>query len=147
MVVRFSENGRKVQGSLTGTGADSFTVILKSGFRTFAVGDVDELSYGAGKKSEPVTGALVGAAIGAVTMGAALLLENAMAESMWGEGAGVSGNAWAQVGAGAAAGAALGAIMAVAFPQERWVAVQVPRVEPVVSPSGNGVAIGMRVRF
>jgi hypothetical protein len=146
VLVRFREDGHWTKGTITSATGDSLTVATSADTQTVVLAELQELSFSLGKKPKIVEGILLGALGGALGAGTAFLIEYAMMESVWGGGPVESSGGWSSVGVGALAGGAVGALLAVAMPAERWVAVQVP-VQPIVAPTPNGVAIGMRLRF
>ena len=145
--IRFRNGGRWLNGSLVAVTPDSMTLLNEKSdtAQTYSLPLMSDLSYSAGKKSMIVRGAAIGALGGAAAAGGMLLISNVLMppEDGWSQ----STSGWAVVGMSAGIGAAVGAFFGAVKPQERWVPVQVPRAQPVIVPTRNGVGVGVGLRF
>lgn len=142
--IRFRDAGKWITGSLVSVTADSIELAnaKTKSTETYSLSGLSELWYSAGKKPAVARGMAVGALLGAATAGGTLLIYSALDTSGW-----ETTGEWAYVGVCTAAGAALGALLGALKPQDRWVAVQMPRAQVVIVPTRNGAGLGVSVRF
>jgi len=142
--VTASAPSRRVTGTLISVEGDSLRLAV--GTRDTVgvpVSAVTRLEESRGRRANYTKGALIGGGVGlAVGIGVGLLVDYGRSlgcESISCNQASSLGGAMAIGGlAGAGVGAGVGALLAGAFPKERW--------QPVVRPGGS-VGLGLRLRF
>ena len=140
--VTTSAPSRRVTGTLIDVGGDSLRLAVgKRDTVGVPHSAVTRLEESRGRRANYTKGALIGGGVGlALGLGGGLLAdfgqslgcESTSCTSNLGEALAIGGLAGAGVGAG------VGALLAGAFPKERW--------QPVVRPGGS-VGLGLRLRF